>query len=129
MPKIDVQYTGVPEVKPGMPEKLPQINLQMPRVDFTDAMGRAMNAIGHATSTLGRATESMGAAWSGMGHVLDKTGNELYGRAVALQEITNQTATNEVTSAYQLEQGMADKNFSLLEGNNAAGQLDKYMKD
>ena len=124
-----VEYTGVPEAKPEMPRGLPQINVQVPHVQFTDAIGRAMGALGHAEGTLGDAVKSMGAAWSGAGNVLDKTGDELFRRAIALQEITNETATNEAISGYETEQGLADGNFTALKGNNAVGQYSKYLDD
>lgn len=124
-----VEYTATPEARPEMPRGLPQINVQVPHVQFTDAVGRAMQAIGHAYGTLGDATRSMGAAWSHAGQVYDHVGDELFKRAVAFQEITNETATNEAISGYEKEQGLADANFLATKGNNAVGQYSKYLDD
>src|SRR5215510_8073151 len=124
-----IAYSGTPTVSAQMPQGLPQINLHVPHIQFSDAIGRGMQALGHSYETLGHATNALATAWSNAGNMMDKTGNELFSRAVALQGITNETATNEAMAAYDLEQGMADSNFAQTKGNNAAGQLEKHLND
>jgi hypothetical protein len=125
-----VPYTGVPTVAPQMPRApVARIDLHVPAIQFSDAVGRGLQALGHGQGVLGDATRAVGASMEHAGNMFAQAGNELFSRAVALQEVKNETATNEAQSAYDIQQGMLDANFVTLKGNNASEQLAKHLQD
>jgi hypothetical protein len=112
-----------------MPRGNVQLNLHIPNLSFTDAIGKGLANLGHGYGVLGQATEAVGAAFSHAGQVADKSGTELFNRAVALQEITNETATNEAVAGYDVADGKAQADFLSTKGTNASGQFAQFSKD
>src|SRR5215831_4114341 len=127
MAEPKVAYDPVPTAKPDMP-RAAQINVQVPRIDFTDAIGRGMQALGHGYGVLGDQVKGMGSSLEHAGAMFEHAGDEIFKRAIALQEIDNETKVMEATSGYEIQQGQAEANFLALKGNNAAGQYPAYSK-
>jgi hypothetical protein len=106
-----------------------KLRLDVPNLSFTDAVGRALGNLGHGVGVLGQAVDSVGTAFSRAGNLYEKAGDEMFRRAVALQEVKNETAVNEAVSAYDVEDGKAQGEFFALKGNNAVGQYPKFLQD
>lgn len=86
----------------------PSVNLAVP----TDAFGG-----------------SIGNALSGLGQTIDKVGNELWSRAVELQNLNNDTEAKKADTAYMIKAGELHAKYSSLEGNAARDALPQYMQD
>lgn len=89
-----------------------------------------------ATPKLGVSTpgaafgETIGAAVSHLGQQLGHAGDEIFRRAMALQELQNETQAKEADAKYMIEAGKLHVQFSALEGGNASpAALEKYTQD
>lgn len=67
-------------------------------------------------------------ATSEFGQRLGATGNELFGRAMALQQINNETETDNKVSAYIRESGELDNKFRQLAGSKPQEALADHVK-
>lgn len=70
--------------------------------------------------------ENIGAAIQGFGGNLEKAGNEVYSRAVALQELHNQNEARDLFTKYADQQGTAHEQYSTTQGKNAVDGFDPY---
>ena len=64
-------------------------------------------------------------AIQGLGAVTEKAGNELFGRAVALQQLNNETEAREADAKYMMAAGDIHAKFNALEGKD---RVDAYPK-
>ena len=55
--------------------------------------------------------ENVGAAIRGIGGQLEQSGNEIFGRAMAIQDLANETAAREADSQFAMEQGKLHADF------------------
>lgn len=63
-----------------------------------------------------------------LGQSLTSTGNELFGRAVALKQLDNESEARDADTQYMIEVGKRHADFSTLEGKQRADALPAYMK-
>jgi hypothetical protein len=105
-----VPYTGVPDVQPEERtiSNAPQLNI---RVD--------PNAFG---ANVGHAVEQLGGT-------LDKVGDELWQRAVAFQQIKNQSELDNLNTQFLQETAPIHARFSALQGKNPNDELPNYLSD
>lgn len=102
-----VPYTPYPTVSPRAPG-VPAVSVSTTPDMFGANIGRGMEQLG--------ATES---------HV----GDELFQRAVAMQELRNETEAKQADANYMIESGKLHAQFSSLEGKNAVDAFPKYISD
>lgn len=102
MPRVP--YTGVPEVRST--EQGPGgISPAAPAAAFGGASGQA--------------TERAGA-------VLEKSGDEIFARAIALQTLHNQTEAQEASNQYMIQAGKLHAEYGALQGKDAVDGFDGY---
>jgi peptidoglycan L-alanyl-D-glutamate endopeptidase CwlK len=73
--------------------------------------------------------ENIGQALKGLGTVTEQAGNEMVNRALALQELKNETQAKEADAQYMIAVGQKHAEFSSLQGKAAADAYPKYMQD
>src|SRR5581483_2698427 len=98
-----VPYQPVPQVAPSE-AATPGVRVNAP----TEAFGGASAA----------ATE-------GLGKGFEQAGNELFGRAVALQQLANETEAREADAQYMLQAGDLHAKFNALEGKERVNAFPK----
>lgn len=96
----------VPEVMPQS-QPLPSIRVDTPDAAFGGATARALQSFGHQ---------------------LERSGDELFARAQALQDLKNESEVNLKTSEYIQETGKLDNAFRLLSGNQPQEKLEEHVK-
>lgn len=102
-----VPYSPVPTIGPsGQGIAAPRVNTPL-------------EAFGGAT----------GAALSNMGRVVDKAGDEIFARALALQELDNRAAADNADTQYMIEAGKLHADFNSLEGKAAKDAYPDYVKN
>lgn len=69
------------------------------------------------------------AATEGLGRVTEQAGNELFGRAVALQQLQNETEAREGDAQYMIQAGDVHAKFNALEGKDRVDAYPKYAQD
>lgn len=68
-------------------------------------------------------------AIQGLGAVTERAGNELFGRAVALKQLDNETEARDADSQYMIQAGQLHADYSALTGLEAKNAFPKYQKD
>lgn len=68
-------------------------------------------------------------AVKGLGGSLEKTGDELFKKAVALKELENETVAKEADAQYMIKVGERHAEFSALKGEAASKAYPSYMRD
>lgn len=63
-----------------------------------------------------------------LGAVMQKSGDELWQRAIAMQQLSQQSEANTAVANYQIELGKAHANFQSTEGKNAVDQFPDYIE-
>ena len=101
-----VPYNPVPDVSPTT-ETTPGFRLDTPGAAFGTNVGEAMQHLGATVGTVG---------------------NEMFSRAIALQELHNQTEANEKYSDFVEQQGRLHYEFGAKLGKNAVDGLDPYIE-
>lgn len=102
-----VPYSPVPEIAvQGTAARGP--NVQAP-----------LSAFGGATAE----------ALSTLGQTLERSGNELFGRAIALQNLNNDTEAREADSKYMVAAGQLHAEYNALQGKDRVDAFPKYQKD
>src|SRR5216684_4604134 len=102
-----VPYSPVPDIRPteGGPGPL---RVETPQAAFGGAVAHAIE---------------------GFGKGLEHAGDEIFQRAVALQQLQNQTDANNAKVQFANEADNIRTQFGVLEGNNATAALPKLQKD
>lgn len=72
---------------------------------------------------------SIAESLKGLGRVSEKVGDELFTRAIALQQQQNQAHADEMATNYMLESGELRNKFNSLEGKAAQDALPQYIED
>ena len=104
-----VPYQGVPTARPEMPAP--------PREQITE------QTPGAAFGT------NIGAAVERLGTTFDQVGGELWNRAVQLQEMKNETESNEADAQYMIQAGERHAQFNALQGQARADAYPQYVQD
>lgn len=63
-----------------------------------------------------------------LGSVMQKSGDELWQRAIAMQQLAQQSEANTAVANYQIELGKAHAGFQSTEGKNAVDQFPNYIE-
>jgi hypothetical protein len=105
----------------------------MPQVPFT---GTASVAPGgtplsryHADVSAETFGGGVGQALSSLGGQLQRSGNELFDRGIAMQTLYNHSEAQEADARYTEEAGKLHANYNSLEGKNAVDAYPQYIKD
>lgn len=102
---------------------------QVPYQPFTTAQPTSPGEK-ESVSTPGAAFgENVGQALSNLGTTTEHAGDELFNRALALQELRNEADARNAQSDYATKSSLLHAQYGALEGQAAADQLPKYMKD
>ena len=104
---MQVPYTGVPG-QTLEPIATPEMNPRVPQAAFGGEVAASF-------STLGKAVEG--------------AGNELFARALSLQNLNNETEAKEADAKYMIGAGELHAKYSSLEGKAAVDAYPKYAKD
>lgn len=102
-----VPYSPVPQVGPSG-QNLPTMHPNIPAAAFGASIGEALR---------------------GAGQTLEHSGSELFARAVAMQNIQNESEAKEADTRYMIGAGKLHADFSNLEGNQAVNAYPKYQED
>lgn len=103
-----VPYSPVADVSSNLPAT-PSIHVDTPPAAFGGDIGRAL-------STLGQ--------------VSDQVGNEIFARAMAMQQLDNESHAREASANYMIKAGELHANFSSLQGSAAGPEaFNQYTKD
>lgn len=71
----------------------------------------------------------VGQAISGMGKAIEGAGNEVYERAIWLQNLNNQADARQASADYTIASGKLHAEYNSLEGKNAVDAYPKYTED
>lgn len=71
--------------------------------------------------------ENIGAALQHLGATGEQVGNELFQRAIALQDLRNETEARQADADYAEKQGMLHADFTSLKGQQAVDGLQPYL--
>ena len=83
-----------------------------------------------AVSTPGAAFgENIGAALSHLGTTVDQVGNEMFSRAMALQDLNNQTESREAQTNFAKQSASMVADYDALEGKAAKDGLQAHLKN
>jgi hypothetical protein len=102
-----VPYSGVPSVAPG------GVPLGRYHADVNE-------------NTFGG---NVGAALGSLGGQLQRSGNELFQRGVAMQDLYNHSVAQEADAQYTEKAGLLHANYNSLEGKNAVDAYPTYIED
>jgi hypothetical protein len=102
-----VPYSGVPSVAPG---------------------GVAQSRY-HADVNENTFGGNVGAALGSLGGQLQRSGNELFQRGVAMQDLYNHSVAQEADAQYTEKAGLLHANYNSLEGKNAVDAYPTYIED
>ena len=101
-----VPYNPVPTVTPVSPGE--EISISTPGAAFGENIAQAVEGLGRAVGT---------------------SGDEIFQRAVALQDLQNETAARQAASDYTVKQSLLHADFTSKEGENASPQaLKEYLQ-
>lgn len=120
---MQVPYTGVPTEKPdarGTPSYNVPVSANAFGASEAEAQGAAAKVVGHADV-------AMYGALSDLGSEFRKVGNEMWERAVALQQLKNDTEAREADAQYMIEAGKLHADFNALTGKAAVDAFPQYM--
>lgn len=82
-----------------------------------------VNAPGAAFGT------NIGEAIQGLGKTVEQAGGELFSRAIALQQLKNETEAREADTDYMIKVGKLHAEYSALQGKDAVDAYDTYAKN
>jgi|SRR5215469_435637 len=102
-----VPYKPVPDVSPEM-IPTPAVHTQALSETFGVGVGKALE---------------------GLGQVGEHAGNELFSRAIAMQELNNETEAKEADARYMVESGKLFVQLESQQGKNAKDAFTKYQGD
>jgi hypothetical protein len=102
-----VPYSGVPS-QTLEPIATPEMQPRIPTAAFGGEVAQAV---------------------SGLGKTLAGAGDEIFSRAIALQNLANETEAKEADTKYMIEAGNLHARYSSLSGNSAPESFPQYQKD
>src|SRR5258706_4131997 len=102
-----VPYTGVPsQTLADLPT--PEMNPRVPSAAFGGEVAQAV---------------------SGLGHTVAGAGDEIFARAIALQNLNNETEASEADAKYMIEAGKIHADYNAKEGKERVDAFPKYQQD
>src|SRR5258706_9630480 len=102
-----VPYTGVPsQTLADLPT--PEMNPRVPSAAFGGEVAQAV---------------------SGLGHTVAGAGDEIFARAIALQNLNNETEAAEADAKYMIEAGKIHADYNAKEGKERVDAFPKYQQD
>ena len=102
-----VPYSPVPTVAP----------------DASGTQGMSINAPGAAFG------EATAAALGNLGNVIEQSGDRLFRRAIAIQELKNDSEAKDADADYMIQAGQMHAEYNTLKGKAAVDAFPKYMED
>ncbi len=104
----------------------------MPTVPFqpygnVQPSGEGIRSV-HVDSPVQAFGGAVGKALEGFGSQLEKSSDEIFKRAIAIQDLRNETEAKEADADYMVKAGELHANFSALQGKNAADAYPGYVK-
>lgn len=102
-----VPYSPVPQTAP-LEKGTPNVNVQTPIAAFGGTVAAALE---------------------GLGKQVAHSSDEIFKRAVAIQELQNETVAKEADAQYMMKVGQLHADFSALQGKAASEAYPKYMQD
>lgn len=102
-----VPYTPVPTVSPTT-QGAPSLRVAVPGAAFGTEVAQAIGTFGKT---------------------LENSGNELFGRAVAMQQLNNESEAKDADAKYMIEAGKLHADYSALEGKAAVDAYPKYVEN
>lgn len=97
----------------------------VPQVGLQDIATPEMNPKIPAAAFGGEAAQAL----SGFGKVAEHAGDEIFQRAIALQNLDNEAQAKQAASDYQIKAGELHANYSSLQGKAAVDGFKKYTTD
>jgi len=121
---MPVKYDPVPTVKPEEARRtaaIPSLHVDFPHVQISGATGQALENVGRlGFQTLGSSMNTVGAAISSLGKAFDHAGDEMFNRAMALQDLENEKVVNQSTISYELDKEAKQTDFLSQAGDAAS---------
>jgi hypothetical protein len=103
---------------------MPQVPAPVPTVSVADTPLPKVS-VNSPEAAFGGATA---AAITNLGHVVEGAGNELFNRAIALQNINNEAEAKEADTKYMIESGKLHAEYNALQGDEAVKAYPKYQE-
>jgi hypothetical protein len=120
MPPKAQLYEPVSEVRPQGPrDPTEHVHIAYPEVQLTGAVGKAMEVAGHMQSAVGHATGFLAQNLDNLGKQFEHAGDEIFNRAVGLQELQNETAAKKAAIEYDTYETQQSVAFSQKQGDAA----------
>lgn len=104
---MSVPYSGVPQ-ETLQPTPTPEMNPKIPEAAFGGGVAQAA---------------------AGFGKAVEGVGNEIFARAISLQNLNNETEAKEADAKYMIGAGELHAQYNSLEGKAAVDAYPKYAKD
>jgi hypothetical protein len=101
----EIPYKPVPTVQP-VETGAPKITETVPHVEISNAVGKALEIVGHGTGVLGEAYKEVGNSYGKLGKAFEGAGDELWHRAVAMQQL-------------ELDKGVDKAELALIQQNSS----------
>lgn len=102
-----VPYKPVPEVAPSQ-QAIPDVSISTPIEAFGGGIARAIGSVGQ---------------------VVEKAGDEIFQRAVALQNLDNETMAKEADAKYVMQLGEIEAKYRSLQGQAAVQAYPKFIRE
>src|SRR4030095_9326072 len=130
MPPRAQLYEPTLDVKPQGPrDPSERVHVTYPEVQLTNAVGKSMEIAGHMTSVVGHATGFLAQNLDSLGKQFERAGDEIFNRAVGLQELQNETAAKKAALEYDTYETKQSTDFSLKQGDAATEEALKAHVD
>lgn len=131
-PKISAEYVPYTLVKPEGPRNVTErVDIKFPEVGFHNSVGQALAHVGEqGYGTLSRSTKAVGDAFDNLGKNLEHVGDQLWNRAIGLQDVQNQTTQTKAEIEFDKYVGEKQVAFNQLQGEAATeGAFKAHLKD
>lgn len=115
-----VPYVPYPTERPGGPAT-PAV-----RVNPGPAFGEN---IGHALAGVAKGMGDMAAGLDRLGRTEEAAGDEIFKRALAIQQLNNETEAREADARYMITAGKLHADYSAKQGKDAVDAFPKYQQD
>lgn len=126
------EYVPYSTVRPEGPKQVTErVDISFPHVDFQNSVGRALAQVGEqGFGTLSRSTHEVGQAFDNLGKNLEHVGDQLWNRAIGLQDVQNQTTQTKAEIEFDKYVGDKQVAFNQLQGDAASeGAYKAHLKD
>ena len=101
---------------------------QVPYQGFSTANPESSGERAQVSTSGAAFGENVGAAIQGLGSTTEKVGDEVFSRAMALQDLRNETVAREAQTNYAEQASLLHAQYGALEGKAAVDALPGYIK-